>query len=485
MLVNFSRLHYGQCVLQKDTAMETTPTQDLTVTQAQNAPARGAEILSSEKIREEQAYTLGTAAYLWGFTMNELYRVRSAALAKPGNAINKFEHVRALMTPELARKVGVVRANSATLYSAAWLDLSVEPVVIELPPIADRYFTFNYVDYFQNNQNLSNVTIGRAGGAYAFIGPNWRGILPDKVHRVNVASDTVWIIGRTEVKGPDDVKNVNALQDLYSLTSLREWVAGRRNTCGDNAYPKWPAYDVSKPLNFFALLNEGLKHNPPQGADLAILGMFETLNIGPNKSFDAARLDPATAAGLKRALEVGPQLLAADFKARVGQVINGWNFTSNLGSWRTPDTDQLDFLLRSAIAKEAQPGQNPSEAVYPFTFNDVDGKPLTGANRYVARFVKGNLPPVNAFWSVTLYDATGFVVENPIHRNQIGTYDNLKPDADGSVPIYIQRDSPGKDKEGNWLPSPDGLFNLALRLYNPGPAALTMDWTPPPVTQAK
>ena len=138
------------------------------------------DFMADEKIREEQAYTLGTAAYLWGFTMNELYRVRSVHLGKPGNAVNRFDHLRVLMTPEQARRVGVVRANSATLYSVAWLDLSVEPIVLEIPAIADRYFTFNYVDYFQNNENLSNVTVGRAGGAYAFVGPHWKGALPIK-----------------------------------------------------------------------------------------------------------------------------------------------------------------------------------------------------------------------------------------------------------------------------------------------------------------
>lgn len=440
---------------------------------------------STDKVREEQAYTLGTAAYLWGFTMNELYRVRSVHLAKPGNTVNRFDHLRVLMTPELARKVGVVRANSATLYSAAWLDLSVEPIILEFPAIADRYFTFNYVDYFQHNENISNVTVGRKGGAYAFVGPNWKGALPDNIHRVNVASDTVWIIGRTEVKGPDDVKNVNTLQDRYSLTSLREWVEGRRNTSGQNAYPQWPAYEASNPLNFFALLNEGLKHNPPQGVDLVTLGLFETLNIGPNKIFDPAKLDTATAAGLKRALEIGPQILTADFKARVGKLINGWQITTELGSWQTPDTDQVDFVRRSAIAKEAQPGQHSSEAMFPFTFSDSDGQPLTGTNRYVLRFAKGKLPPVNAFWSVTLYDAEGFVIENPILRYQIGTYDNLKLDPDGSTAIYIQRDSPGKDKGGNWLPAPDGPFNLTMRLYNPRPEAITLDWTPPPVERLK
>ena len=139
------------------------------------ATALAAETPSPDKIREQQSYTLGTAAYLRGFTMNELYRVRSVHVAKPGNAVNRFDHVRVLATPELARRYGVVRANSATLYSLAWLDLSLGPIVLEFPAIADRYFTFNYVDYFQHNENLSNVTIGREGGAYAFVGPKLEG----------------------------------------------------------------------------------------------------------------------------------------------------------------------------------------------------------------------------------------------------------------------------------------------------------------------
>ncbi len=441
--------------------------------------------LSPEKVREEHAYTLGTSAYLWGFTMNELYRVRSTALAKPGAAVNKFDHIRTLLTPEQAHKVNVVRANNATLYSPAWLDLSVEPIVLEFPAIPDRYFTFNYVDYYQHNENISNATVGRAGGAYAFVGPNWRGALPEKVHRVNVATNTVWMLGRIEVKGPDDLKNVVALQDRCSLTSFKEWVAGQRNTTGSNVYPQWPPYDVSNPLNFFALLNEGLKRNPPYGQDLAMLGLFESLNIGPNKTFDPAKLDAATGAGLKRAIEIGPFILAADHNNRLGVVRNEWHITTDLGSWTTPDTGHLDFLLRSDIAKEAQPGQNASEAIYAFAFTDGDGKPLTSADHYVIRFPKGQLPPVNAFWSVTMYDATGFMIDNPIHRSQLGTYNDLKPEADGSVLIYIQRETPGKDKEANWLPAAEGPFNLGLRMYNAGPAALTLDWVPPTVERVK
>ena len=438
-----------------------------------------------EKIREEQAYTLGTAAFLWGFTMNELYRVRSVHVDKQGVPVNTFLHNREVTTAEIARKQGVVRPNSATLYSMAWLDLSIEPIVLEFPPIPDHYFTFNYVDWFQKTENLSNTTVGRAGGAYAFVGPHWNGALPADMHRVGVASDTVWMIARIEVKGSADVKNVHAIQDKYSLTALRQFVAGKRNTVGNNSYEKWPAYDVSEPLNWFTLLNEGLRRNPPQGGDLAMLGLFETLQIGPHKTFDAGKLDPATQAGLRRALAIGPHILADDFKRRLGQTFNGWQITKDLGSWLTPDTYQIDILRRSAIAKEAQPGQASSEAMYPIAYVDAEGRPLTGANRYVLRFAKGQLPPANAFWSLTMYDADGFPIDNPINRNQIGTYDTLAPDADGAVTIYIQHASPGSDKEGNWLPAPTGSFNVVLRLYSPASAARNLDWVPPAVQEAQ
>jgi hypothetical protein len=440
-------------------------------------------VTTVDQIREEKAYALGTAAFLWGFTMNELYRVRSRHVDTQGVPVNTFTHMRELTTPEIARKIGVVRPNSATVYSLAWLDLSVEPIVLEFPPIPDRYFTFNYVDWFQTSENLSNTTVGRAGGAFAFVGPHWHGALPVTVQRVDVASDAVWIIGRIEVRGPDDVKEVHPIQDGWTLTALSQFAAGKRDSVGDNQYETWPVYDVTEPLNWFVLLNEGLRRNPPRDADLALLGLFETLNIGPNKTFDADTLDPPTQAGLRRAVTIGPEILAEDYKNRLGPTINGWQITTDLASWLTPDTHQLDPLRRSAIAKEAQPGQRPSEAIYPVLYVDADDQPLTGANRYVLRFDEGQLPPADAFWSVTMYDADGFPTDNPINRYQIGSYDALESDPNGAVTIYIQHADPGKDKQSNWLPAPDGPFNLALRLYNPTSAALNLDWVPPAVTK--
>jgi hypothetical protein len=445
--------------------------------------AADAEKFSGDKLHEERAYTLGTAAFIWGFPMNELYRVRAKSVSQ-GHKVNTFNHARKLFTAEQAIKLGVVRANSATLYSFAWLDLSIEPIVVDIPPIKGRYFTINYVDFYQKNENISNATTGRKGGAYAFVGPNWRGPLPDGLHRLDVATDTVWIIGRTEVKGQDDVKNVHAIQDKYHLTSLSEWSKGKRNTTGNNQYEDWPAYDVSDPVNWFSVLNEGLKRNPPQGDDLVMLGLFELLGIGPDMHFDPKKLDKSLAAGLKRAATIGPQLANQYFKTHFGVKANHWEVSLDLATWVTPVSGQTDFLLRAAIAKGAQPGQSSTQAQYALTPIDSDGNPFNGSNKYTLRFEKGQMPPVDAFWALTLYDAKGFPVPKVI-RNQLGTYDALKKDKDGSVTLYIQNASPGKNKESNWLPAPKGVFNLAMRLYNPKTEARTLDWVTPGVKKVQ
>jgi hypothetical protein len=218
----------------------------------QSSFAFAQEKKDESKIREEQAYTLGTSAYTWGFTMTELYRARDMTL-KTFGAFNTFFHVRELGDPATTRASGVVSANNATVYSNAWLDLSLEPIVLDVPPIPDRYYTMNYIDFYQKVENISNLTAGRSGGSYAFIGPGWEGSLPDGVKRISIATNHLWIIGRTEVKGPEDLAAANAVQDKYALTALSEWQKGNRNSMGDNSYDEWPAYDVSDPLNWYVL----------------------------------------------------------------------------------------------------------------------------------------------------------------------------------------------------------------------------------------
>jgi hypothetical protein len=212
----------------------------------QSSFAFAQEKMDESKIREEQAYTLGTSAYTWGFTMTELYRVRDMTL-KTFGAFNTFFHVRDSPTRRPREPVELCRQTMRRCIRNAWLDLSLEPIVLDVPPIPDRYYTINYIDFYQKVENISNLTEGSSGGSYAFTGPGWEGSLPDGVKRISVATNHIWIIGRTEVKGPEDLAAANAVQDKYALTALSEWQKGNRNSMGDNSYDEWPAYDVSNP----------------------------------------------------------------------------------------------------------------------------------------------------------------------------------------------------------------------------------------------
>lgn len=422
------------------------------------------EKLSAEKLREEYAYTIGTAAFIWGLPSMELYRVGDRWLSQ-GGKVNTFQHACTLFTPEVAGKLGVVWANTATLYSLSWLDLSIEPIVVDLPPIKDRYFTINYIDSYQEIRNISNNTTGRKGGSFAFSGPNWNGPLPQGLQRIEMATNTVWIIGRTEVKGQGYIKKVHAIQDQYQLTTLSEWVKGNRNTIGDYTSKEWPPYDDTDPLSWLFPLGEGLKLNPPPGDERGMLGLFKPLGIGPDVKFNPAKLDQAMATGLRRMVNLGPQLLTQDFNTRPGTVINSWQVTPDLGSWVTPVSKETDFMIRVAIAKEARPGKKNAVAVYLFLSVDGDGNLLSGCNNYVLRFQKGDLPPIDAFWSITLYVEDGSMIPGVI-RNQISTYDGLHEAPDGSVAIDIQHESSNEDIESNWLPAPQGGFTQTMRLYN-------------------
>jgi hypothetical protein len=305
------------------------------------------------------------------------------------------------------------------------------------------------------------------------------------VKRISVATNDLWIIGRTEVKGPEDLAAANAVQDKYALTALSEWQKGNRNSMGDNSYDEWPAYDVSNPLNWYAMLNECLRRNPPYGPDAEVIGMFESIGIGPNKDFDLANLDPATAAGLKRAVDMGYSIITEDAKLRLGQIVNHWSLIANSVDYTT-DRGAFDFLFRSSVALRAQPGQDSKENFFNFAYEDDQAEPLNGSQRYTITFPAGEEPPVDAFWSITMYDyPDGFLIKNPIDRYSIGTYNDMERDKDGNLTIYIQHDSPGKKLESNWLPAPNEPFYLCLRLYNARSEALNFDWVPPAVKKMK
>lgn len=444
-------------------------------------PSRGqdssAKPLTPEQLREEEAYTIGVQAYVYGFPVVEMYRTRYWALhdAKNKNRLipNQFGHARNLLDHTYR---GVVSPNNDTLYSSAWLDLSREPMVLELPAVKDRYFSFQLMDFFTNNfAIIDKRTTGGKAGTYTIVGPGWKGKLPDGL-RIEAPTPTVWLLGRTLVEGKDDLPNVHALQDQYRLTPLSAW--GKKDG-GKAAASKdpLPPHDPSKPLQFFATLNAGLRENPPPAREVALMSLFARIGVGPDKTFRANALDPATAKGLERAVAVGRQMILQRAR-KSGTSINGWNLPpKEIGNYGD------DYLLRAQVASWGLAALSPSEAVYFTCYQDDRGNPLSGKHRYLLRFNKGQLPPVEAFWSVTMYRLPELLlIENPLGRYAIGDRTKgLRYGSDGSLEIHVQHDSPGKERESNWLPAPAGEFSLNLRAYLPRPEARDGTWKIPPI----
>jgi hypothetical protein len=443
---------------------------------AQEKPPK---LLTPEQGREEYAYTIGVQAYIYGYPLVEMYRVRYARVFDPVNKnpaqLNQFFHLRNLIDHTARTVVG---PNNDTLYSSAWLDLAKEPIVLDIPDTKGRYYVMHFMDFYTNQfAYVGKRATGTKPGSFAITGPGWKGTLPEGVKRIESPTNAVWILGRTLVDGKDDLPAVHALQDQYILSPLSSW--GKKEKPKPPAPPALPAYDLAEPLKFFELLNVALRENPPPAREAALMSLFGQIGLGPEKMFKVSELDPPTAKGLRRAIEQGQQIVAST-KLR-GKPINGWAPPqAHHGKFGG------DYLYRASVAKFALAALTPDEA-YNFIFGLEDSQPLNGTRKHMLRFEKGQMPPVDAFWSVTMYEAPdGFLVDNPIQRYSIGDRTKgLRYGEDGSLELYLQHESPGKDKESNWLPAPKGNFALALRCYLPRKAITDGTWKPPPVREVK
>jgi hypothetical protein len=432
--------------------------------------------------REQYAYALGMQAYIYGFPYIYMSEVRWGQVGQkvdpilPHAAVNHFWNNQVMGGPE-SQAGG--SPNNDTLYSIAWLDLSKEPVILSVPDLGDRYYTMEIASFDSDNFAYVGMrTTGTKAGNYAIVGPSWNGELPAGVQRLTPSrTPSAFILGRTLLRGPDDLPAIRAVMAQYKLTPLSFW------SKPDETAPE--SYDVLKPfdrktdpLADWKTMNATMAANPPPSRHALLLNQFAQIGIGPG--LDVDKLDEATKRGLARAAIDGRNLLDAAIRQGARQkTVNGWNYPPpDMG--RAGDKD--DFLLRAALQSMwGIVANDPAEAIYLNTSTDPNGRQLSGANRYVMHFVKGGLPEVKAFWSITLYDAKHNLVANPIKRYAIGDRDKLKFNADGSLDIYIQNESPGTDKEPNWLPSPSGEFNLVLRSYLPSAAIQEQRWTPPPV----
>ena len=445
-------------------------------------------IAATGSVTEEEAHAIGVDAYIYFYspiTMDLTRKQLTNQEPTPGGIggpMNSFANVGAFPTADMRV---VVRPNFDTLYSSGWLDLTKEPMIVSAPDTNGRYYLLTMLDMWTDVfASPGWRTTGTKAGNFLVTPPRWTGTVPDGMTQIQAPTPYVWIIGRTKTDGPADYDAVHKIQAGYKITPLSQW--GGEPTAPEVKID--PSVDMKTPPKiqvdtmpadkYFAYAAELLKLHPPHITDQPIIAQLKRIGFEVGKSFDLDKADPAVKKGLASAAEDAQKLM--EWKVpTLARIANGWSMnTDTMGVYG-------NYYLKRAIVTQLGLGANlPEDAIYPLNLADDTGKPLDGANNYVLHFDKGQTPPVNAFWSVTLYDPQGFQVANPLNRFAVSSWMPFKYNSDGSLDLYFQNESTGADKEANWLPAPKGPYNLTMRLYAPKAEALTGKWNPPPVTKA-
>ena len=436
-------------------------------------------------VSAQEAYEIGVEAYIYFYPLVTMDVTREQINHTPGapanSLVNRFVHIRTFPPADFR---AVVRPNFDTLYSSAWLDLTKEPMIVSAPDTGGRYYLLPMLDMWTDVFAVPGKrTTGTAAAHFAVVPRGWTGDLPAGVMRIEAPTPYVWIIGRTQTNGPQDYAAVNKVQDGYTITPLSQWGHGPAPAQPPLALPLHvtaPAplelVNTMSPMTYFKRAVELMKVNPPHLTDWSMIARLERIGIEIGQSYEPEKLDPAVQDALKKAAADGLKFMH-DKIPTLARVVNGWQMnTDTVGVYG-------NYYLKRAIIALVGLGVNPPEdAVYPLIVADADGKPPTGDHNYILHFSKAELPPVDAFWSVTMYDAEGFPVANAINRFALGDRDALQYDADGSLDLYVQHDDPGSDRTANWLPSPSaGTLGLTMRLYAPKAAVLNGSWAPPPL----
>ena len=447
-----------------------------------------AVVRRTPSLHTEEAVRIAVDAYVYGYplvTFDMARRQQTNVAAPDGEHAPVGQMIKMRSYPAVDNHC-CAAPNADTLYTIAWLDVSREPWVFGIPEMGDRYYILPMLDGFSEVFFVASpATTGGGAQAYAITGPGWSGTLPDGVKRVDSPTSMVWILGRIYCLGtPEDYAAVHALQDRFTVTPLSAY--GQPYTPPAGVVD--PALDmktaVRKQVNaleidaYFDYLAELLKKNPPKAQDAEIVARMARIGIVPGQDFDGSKLGSLD----RTAIQAVPKLALAKMALHLKQqkTTNGWlYFTSGVGNFGT------DYLTRG-MANLLGPGWNrPQDAIYPLSQKDAEGHEYDGAaHRYVMRVEKGQMPPVEAFWSLTLYDEDFFFVPNAIDRYELSQRNRFVTNPDGSVDFHIQAESPGKDKEANWLPAPKGKFALVMRMYGPKatpPTIVDGSWTPPPV----
>ncbi len=435
----------------------------------------------------DRTHEIGIQAYIYAYPMilMEITRRASTNVEAPVGAfapINQFAHLRAF--PDHTFRA-VVRPNADTLYSIAWFDVSKEPQVLSVSDTGGRYYMLPMLDMWTDIIAApGSRTSGTKAANFAMVGPKWQGRLPDGVELVRSPTNIGWIIGRTQTNGAADYENIHRIQDGYKLTPLSRWGTSYRppakvpvNSTWDMKTP--PPVQVAKmsAKAYFALFATLLKDNPPHELDWNMVEQLKQIGITPGEDFTFSKLSAEKQKTLERAVGDAQKMIVG---VQMGEAVNGWQTARDMmGNYGT------SYLRRAYIALIGLGANVPEDAVYPMSNVDSEGQPYNGSHRYGIHFDKGDLPPVRGFWSLSMYDEEMYFVDNPIRRYAIGDRDKLQFNKDGSLDIYIQHASPGRDKESNWLPAPKGDFDLVLRAYWPMLEVLAGGWNPPAVKRVK
>lgn len=422
---------------------------------------------------------IAAQAYIYGYPLVLMDLTRQAM--DDGEPANGFSHVRTFPDHNFRN---VVRPNNDTLYSIAWLNLASEPLVLSVPDTQDRYYVMPLMDAWSNVfAMVGKGSQGTLAANYLIAGPDWNGDIPPDMDLIAAPTNMVWIIGRIQTNGRDDIAHVAGLQEQFQLTPLTRWGSREANpwrvagqTKADSADREIDPYlqiENMSGADYFSYLARLMGEQAPAPADAAILDVMSGIDLIPGQAFSPGPLQTwlldkaktVTHDGVQRQLSRGPDLE------------NGWAVRRELiGTYGD------HYGVRAGVSMFGLGALPPTEAVYPNTLLDGQGRALNGEHAYKIHFSAGNLPPADAFWSLTMYDEQGFLVENPIARYAIGDRDPLALNPDGSLDIYVQHKAPA-DKTENWLPAPVGEFALTLRIYLPTDDFLDGSWQLPPVTR--
>jgi hypothetical protein len=432
-----------------------------------------------------EARAIAKEAYIYGFPLVDNYRIQYGYFVDRNNPEfkapwNQIKNTPRVYTPD---DKAIQTPNSDTPYSFVGMDLRAEPVVLTIPAIEKgRYFSVQLIDaYTHNFDYIGSRATGNDGGSYLIAGPNWKGELPKGVKKdFRSETELVFAVYRTQLFNPGDLDNVKKVQAGYKSQTLSAFL-------GTAAPKAAPVINFIKPLTpaeqktspqFFNILNFALQFCPTHPSEKELMKRFAKIGVGAGKTFDASKLSPE----MKAAIQQGMADAWADFGGLEKQLAAGKVTSGDI--FGTREFLRNNYLYRMAAAVLGIYGNSKLEAMYPMYLVDETKQKLDGANRYTMRFAPNQLPPVNAFWSLTMYEMpSSLLVANPLNRYLLNSpmLPKFKRDADGGLTLLIQHESPGKDMEANWLPAPKGPFVMAMRLYWPKEEATQGKWTAPPL----